>query len=456
MKLLIFVLLTLLPGIVYSNYKVGPAYKVTGRGVSFEKQLNWQQIKERARAENKYIFVDAYTTWCGPCRAMDREVYPNEKVGNSLNSKFISVKVQMDTSKIDDSRVKFWYDDARAIMKEFSISAFPTFLFFSPDGKIVHRAIGYKNIDDFIALAEDATNPQRQYYTLLNEYNEGKRDYKVANYLMNIATGIGEKDQVDSIARDYLVNYLETMSDDKLYTRETIQFLASYPKLVTSKSKLFSLLYHRQGDIDTMVHSKGFAHSMVKYIVSKEDIYPKLWKDPEHWTKSEPISDRPDWKKMTDVIRTKYDAELADEVILDSQVIWYYNYRKDWRMAAQYFIKRNERYGFAKTGMGALDVNEAIWYIIFVNSDDKDVIDKGIVYARSIVDALEKEGLKGFNMASVIDTYANLLYKAGRTKEAIEWEEKAVQLSVDDKDPDRVREFQEIIGKMKATVPTWR
>jgi len=41
------------------------------RGVEFDRDLTWQQVKLKAKAENKYIFMDCYATWCGPCKKME-------------------------------------------------------------------------------------------------------------------------------------------------------------------------------------------------------------------------------------------------------------------------------------------------------------------------------------------------------------------------------------------------
>lgn len=50
-------------------------------GIKFEESLNWKQVLQRAKEGNRYIFVDCYATWCGPCKEMDKTVYSNEKVG---------------------------------------------------------------------------------------------------------------------------------------------------------------------------------------------------------------------------------------------------------------------------------------------------------------------------------------------------------------------------------------
>ena len=53
-----------------------------GKGIKGITGLFWEQIKQKAKQENKYIFIDAYTTWCGPCKMMDEYVYANDSESN--------------------------------------------------------------------------------------------------------------------------------------------------------------------------------------------------------------------------------------------------------------------------------------------------------------------------------------------------------------------------------------
>src|ERR1700733_3163950 len=95
--------------------EINPGMDSSNLGIQFETGLNWKQIVKKARLEHRYIFVDCYTTWCGPCKAMEKEVYSTQGVGSLYNAKFISVKMQMDTSAKDDAAVKATYADARYI-----------------------------------------------------------------------------------------------------------------------------------------------------------------------------------------------------------------------------------------------------------------------------------------------------------------------------------------------------
>ncbi len=98
-------------------------------GLKFESGRTWQQVKEKAKAENKYIFVDCYATWCGPCKQMDREVFSKSEVADQINKDFIAVKIQMDKTDLDKEDIKRWYNDAKVIQNTYTITAFPTYLF---------------------------------------------------------------------------------------------------------------------------------------------------------------------------------------------------------------------------------------------------------------------------------------------------------------------------------------
>ena len=56
----------------------------------------WFQLLEKAKKEDKVIFMDAYTTWCGPCKKMARETFTQKSVGEFYNTNFINVKMDME------------------------------------------------------------------------------------------------------------------------------------------------------------------------------------------------------------------------------------------------------------------------------------------------------------------------------------------------------------------------
>lgn len=54
-------------------------------GISFDVHT-FAEAMEKAKAENKLVFMDCYTTWCGPCRMMAAQVFTQQKVGDMLEN----------------------------------------------------------------------------------------------------------------------------------------------------------------------------------------------------------------------------------------------------------------------------------------------------------------------------------------------------------------------------------
>jgi len=118
---------------------------LSANGIDFS-QSEWQNIFVQAKAENKIVFVDAYTSWCGPCKKMSREVFTNSKVGEFYNANFINVKVDMERG------------NGPKLAAAFAVYAYPTYLFLSPDGELLHKGMGYLQAPDFIRLGQAAVS----------------------------------------------------------------------------------------------------------------------------------------------------------------------------------------------------------------------------------------------------------------------------------------------------------
>jgi thioredoxin-related protein len=118
--------------------------------VNFTPVTSWQQALDRAKEENKYLFVDAYTDWCGWCKVMDRNTFSNDTVGDHMNSRFVSVKIEMETD---------WGID---LAMKYGVRGFPTFLVFSPEGVLVQRIVGYQPPEQFLVSLHNALDPVAQ------------------------------------------------------------------------------------------------------------------------------------------------------------------------------------------------------------------------------------------------------------------------------------------------------
>ena len=81
-----------------------PLFLKAQEGVNFEHNQTWEQVQAKAKTAHKYIFMDCYATWCGPCKYMSSTIFPQKIVSDIMNEKFINVKVQLDTTAADNEQ----------------------------------------------------------------------------------------------------------------------------------------------------------------------------------------------------------------------------------------------------------------------------------------------------------------------------------------------------------------
>lgn len=174
-------------------------------GIKFEKGLSWSQILEKAKNENKYIFLDAYTTWCVPCKQMAQDIFPKKEVGDFFNQHFINVAVQFDVTPLDVEEVKNWYDEANKIREVYKIRSYPTYLFLNPQGELLHTIIGStSDASAFINHSKLALDPKTQYSKLKQAYQKGNRDSIFLSNITSMAYSLRDMDSLKHYAQDYL------------------------------------------------------------------------------------------------------------------------------------------------------------------------------------------------------------------------------------------------------------
>jgi thiol:disulfide interchange protein len=110
-------------------------------GIRF-KRLSLQEAKAEAVKTNKIIFIDAYTSWCGPCKKMAATSFQDPNVSEIYNSKFINLKIDMEKDA-----------DGIEIAKMYKVQAYPTLLYIDSDGKLIKSIVGFQTPDRLISVA---------------------------------------------------------------------------------------------------------------------------------------------------------------------------------------------------------------------------------------------------------------------------------------------------------------
>jgi thioredoxin-related protein len=391
------------------------------KGIHFEHGLSWQQVQAKAKAENKYVFMDCFTTWCGPCRFMSANIFPMQDVGDSINAHFISVAVQLDTTAGDNTEVKSWYQAGHDIAEQYKVQVYPTYLIFDANGKSVHRFAGSSDAPAFLSRAATALNPETQYYTMLDRYKAGKKDTAFLHSMVLTAADAYDLETAGTIANEYIA------AQSNLYTKNNLDFISRFTH--SSKDKGFDLLLNHEDKVDAII-GKGASGKIVRDIILREEVFPKFF------SKDGPV-DLPDWAAIQSSIQTKYPAKV-NEIMSYSKVVFYEN-KGDWNNFAPAVVAYMKSYGNNESDN---QLNEFAW-AVFQNCSDMTCVAEALDWSKR---SFAKEQNPAY-----LDTYANILYKMGKKDEAIEWEGKALSLSAEgDK-----KGYQDTIDKMKKGEKTW-
>lgn len=418
---------------------------------------NWEQVKARAKTERKLIFVDCFATWCAPCKKMDVEVYTQPAVYQQLNKGFINIKLQMDSTGADSPETKQLYALAKKVRGYHAVSAYPSYLFFTPSGNLIVRDRGGKTADKFGKLLNRAQTDGVAYGKQLDLWRAGKLDPQQLPILLLRAEAVQEMALAKSIAKQAIA-WLSKQSGSALYDQEYIRAVGPY--LQYTDKKLFSLFYpvSNGANTDSLLGQKGLSATIMNLIIEK-DIKARLI-IAEDWAK--PLTKSPDWERMEHLFAKRYSTDVAAKFLEEAKRNFYSRSNPDWNKWAAITIDYYKNYGNLATisgdmGKATFNINNDMWYGVFAHVKDKNLLLEAADLLRMIVDRFIELDPK--ESSGVIDTYANLLYKAGRVQDAINWQEKAIfyrrEMEAKRGDKEPFMGFAETLDKMKKGEATW-
>lgn len=150
----------------------------------------WAEAQEKAKAEQKLIFVDAFASWCGPCKRMAANVFPDPQVGDYFNANFINLKIDMEKP------------ENREFAGKYPVSAYPTLMVLDAEGKVVLKQVGAMNAEGLIAFGQKASGKTDTSKDFEKEYADGNRD---PQFLLDYVRALNRANKSSlKITNDYL------------------------------------------------------------------------------------------------------------------------------------------------------------------------------------------------------------------------------------------------------------
>ncbi len=344
----------------------------------------WSEILSIAKQENKIIFLDAYTTWCGPCKWMAAKMFTNDTVADYYNSSFICAHADMEKG------------EGLELAKIYQVRAYPTLLFINPGGEMVHLRVGApQKVRDYIEMGHIAIAPGEGFASYSKKYQEGNRD------------------------PGFMMNYLERLQGAYLPINEPLnQYFASLKEEDMYSPANWKILYKYVYDLD----SKEF-----KFLLSHHKEYEKLYTSDSVFGKiigvyTQALITLSRNKSFNETNLNLAKQKIKETGYTDAEKVFFQGELNMYQM-------KSETEKYLNLAMTGVDQNY---------SDDYAMLNRmARIFSQMATEKTQIEKAAGWAKKSIAlnstpennDTYANLMFKLGNKPEAVKYEKEALHLA---------------------------
>lgn len=428
------------------------------QGIEFE-HGTWKEVLEKAQQSNKPVFVDVYTSWCGPCKKMSKDIFPLPEVGKVYNANFICY--QIDAEKGEGIK----------IAKKYNVKAYPTCLFIKADGNLFYNTIGAMEAKDFIAISNKALTEMNDPKPLAiwdKEYAEKKGDAKfILDYM--------DKRSIVGMSNAMLFDeYLKLMPEEeltseiivKIYMKEGQQMNVNsfaFENLLKYKDKYIGKLFgyvnvcllagvmNTIHDAAKLKDEQLLAAAMTAYdeipknstLKQKDEIYMEYYQrtdETDNYLKHATNFCSNYLMKITTDSIDKKDRIVAQ--MIEKQI----NSGALAKLDSTQLTQLKEYTAHAERNRISQSLNDIAWQV-FEKVSGLNALQDALLWSKRSLELTP-------NNALWLDTYANLLYKLGQKDEAVRKEEEVLSLA--DKKDKGYNGLVETLRKMKAGEKTWK
>ena len=359
----------------------------------------FEEAKEKAKAEDKIIFVDAYASWCGPCKRMAATTFKDESVGEFYNKTFVNLKIDCEKGEGPKFRSKY------------PVSAFPTLMFIDPNGEVVLKTKGAQKVDGILELGKAALKNYDKSGDFAEAYEKGDRDPELVYNYVKALNAVGKPSL--KIANDYI------KSQKDLTTEQNLKFI--HEAAVEADSKIFDLLVKHK--------------DLIIPLVGEEAYKAKITAACQCTCRKAIEFESPDLHKEAKDKMKKYCSDEANSFALTQDMIYYktINDSKNYLKVVNNYVKKEVK-------NDANRLNKIAEELLTDFKSDSNALK-----------AAEKYAAKAANNGGLFNyyyTYAAILHQNGKKKEALKMANKSLELSKST--PGADRQINMLIDKIKS------
>ena len=369
---------------------------IEAQGVKFLKG-KLAGVMSLAQKENKLVFIDAYTTWCGPCKAMTQNVFPKKIAGDYFNAHFVSIKMDMEKG------------EGKEVALKYNVRSFPTLLFLDSEGTLVHKVAGYQSAENLIKQGKKAKNPEASLTAMKERFDIGNRDPSFLLKYMELRYNMADNSH-GRIAEAYLKTQKDWTSPNALKT-----------------------IYKYTSDADS---------EMFRYLVEHKETFYRKFGASKVGRKIQSLLERkindPEKNSLTDIqtLYRKVYPGIEGEVKASKVTQTYYRRKGDRTAFAKAVFKHYKKY----PSSNADELNE-VGMTFYDAVDNRKYLKKAC--------KLVKKSIKLDNNHYNNYTLASILYKLKKKRKAKKAAYSAIALAkAQDEDYEEIEDLLKLIEKL--------
>lgn len=173
-------------------------------GLSFKpttkvKSINWITFEQAVAAQKKNpkkIMLDAYTTWCGPCKMLDKNTFTNPDLIDYVNKNYYAVKFNAEGNEVVKFKGKTFtnpnFDASKTgrnsqhqLSQVLGVSAYPTILFLDEKADVITPVIGYRTAQELELYLKFFKDDSYKKITTQEEFSKFAAEFKPSFKVIN-------------------------------------------------------------------------------------------------------------------------------------------------------------------------------------------------------------------------------------------------------------------------------
>lgn len=218
-------------------------------GIQFQ-ELPFKDLVAKAKKEKKLVFIDAYASWCGPCKMMEKNIFVTKSVGDFFNKNFVNARIDMEKG------------EGREVAAKFGVRSYPTYLFLNGDGELVSQNYGYMEESMFLLMAQDVNSPNNAKGSLKERFAKGEKD---PEFLINIIKLNSTSDF--EFAKKASERYFENKKKTEELTKDEIGYLLYFLK--STEDPNYKVFVSRKAEVIKFLPEKTYSDFDHQLILSK-------------------------------------------------------------------------------------------------------------------------------------------------------------------------------------------